>query len=206
MSPTRQSFAPNAGIAIGVILFVIALLAILAAVIAAGTGSFGTAAVVDRINADITTQANLIRSKIIECNTMYGTNANGDGYPDSGGTNTDVANLNCTGDSAGLQNLWSGARPAELPPPTSGFNDWQYVNSNSSGFGGAATGGRCIYTEPSASSAGITSGLAKAATRFRSNTSYVSGNEVIFDPDSASQKFVVWITQPTGTPNSACLP
>ena len=63
-----QRFSSNAGIAIGPILFVIALLGILAAVIAAGTGDFGTATVADRAYNDIYSQANLIRTKINECN------------------------------------------------------------------------------------------------------------------------------------------
>jgi hypothetical protein len=209
-SPRDRFFPTDAGIAIGAILFIVAMLAVIAAVIAAGTGDFGTASIADRITSDITTQANLIRAKILECNTMYGTNANNDGYPASGGGVVDVGTLECAGDPAGAQNLWSGERPAELPPPTTGFADWQYINTNGSGFGGTATGGRCIYAEPTVSNpnqvAGIVSGLTKAASRFRSATSYTVGNEVIYDPASASQKFVVWITYPTGTPDSACLP
>lgn len=77
---------PDAGFAIGAILFVVALLAILGAVIAAGTGDFGTASITDRVAADVGSQANLIRSKINECNLIYGTNSNYDGYPSSGGT------------------------------------------------------------------------------------------------------------------------
>src|SRR6185312_2545386 len=94
-----RRFPANAGIAIGPILFIIALLGILAAVIAAGTGDFGTATVADRIYNDIYSQANLIRTKINECNLKYGTNNNGDGWPPSDPTNgTALCALTCEGD------------------------------------------------------------------------------------------------------------
>jgi hypothetical protein len=121
-----------------------------------------------------------------------------------------VSSLSCTGDAAGQQSLWQGARPALLPAPTKGFNAWQYLNTNTAGLGGSAVGGRCIFTTPSIANAsgnpGIVQGLSKAATRFSSGTTFDSTNEVIYDPGSASQKFIVWITIPTGTPDSNCLP
>src|ERR1700753_1210315 len=89
----------DAGIAIAPILFVIALLALLATVIAAGTGDFSTATATDRTYNDIYTQTNLIRTKINECNLKYGTNNNGDGWPASDATNgTPVCALACIGD------------------------------------------------------------------------------------------------------------
>ena len=81
-------------------------------VMSAGNGDYNTASVADRVAADIQSQANLIRTKINECNIKYGTNLNGDGYPASDPVNgTPVSDLNLTG-SAGLQNLWTGARAA----------------------------------------------------------------------------------------------
>ena len=215
MGQPRHSIPPrlsgNAGIAIGPILFVIALLAVLGMVMASGFGSFGASSVTDRINADIVSQANLIRTKINECNLKYGTNSNYDGYPSSDtSTGTLVSALDCTGDSAGLQNLWNGARATMLPQPTAGFAPWHYINTNGTGLGGTATGGRCIWTYPTtsnpANSAGIVEGLKKAASKFTSATAYSSSAEVIYDPASVSQKFVVWITMPTGSPDSNCVP
>jgi type II secretory pathway pseudopilin PulG len=210
---SRSRLRPDAGIAIAAILFVIALLALIGSVIAAGSGSFSTASVTDRVQADIATQANLIRSKINECNLMYGTNSNYDGYPSSDATNgTLVSALTCTGDPSGMQSLWSGERPANLPPPSSGFNNWYYINTNGSGLGGSAAGGRCIWITPSVSSpsgnTGVVAGLSKAANKFSNGTSCSPScpPEVVYDPASTSQKFVVWITLPTGTPNSNCLP
>ncbi|MDP9128195.1 MAG: hypothetical protein M3N08_08060 [Pseudomonadota bacterium] len=206
-----ERFPPDAGLAIGAILFVIALLALLGTIIAAGGSDFGTASISDRIAADVATQANLIRSKIIECNLIHGTNSNYDGYPSSDPTNgTLVSALNCSGDPSGQQSLWSGSRTALLPPPTMGFGAWHYINTNASGLGSTAVGGRCIWiqpTTPNASSvSGIVNGLTKAASKFSNAAVYDSASEAIYDPSSASQKFVVWITMPTGTPNSNCLP
>ncbi|HEU0118381.1 MAG TPA: hypothetical protein VFR09_07080 [Alphaproteobacteria bacterium] len=210
MSP-QPRFSAQSGIAIGPILFVIALLALLAAVMAAGFGDFGVASVTDRISADMQSQASLIRAKINECEIKYGTNNNYDGYPPSDtSVGTAVSALNCEGDPAGSQNLWNGLRPAVYPQPTGGMNQWYYINTNGSGMGGTATGGRCIWTTPSvsnaSSNAGVVAGLSKAASKFTHGTTYASSSEVVYDPASSSQKFVLWITLPTGTPDSHCLP
>lgn len=199
------------GIAIGPILFVIALLAIIAVAISSNMGDFNTASVADRVSADIQSQASLIRSKITECNLKYGTNNNYDGFPSSDVTNgTLVSALSCSGDPSGQQNLWTGERPASLPQPTSGFGNWYYINTNGSGLGGTATGGRCIWIVPTISSpsgnAGIVEGLTKAASKFTHGTAYSSSAEVVYDPASSSQKFVLWISMPTGSANSNCLP
>ncbi|MGE3624335.1 MAG: hypothetical protein AB7H77_10760 [Bdellovibrionales bacterium] len=198
-------FSSDSGIAIGPILFVLALLGVLAAVIGAGSSDFGTASVSDRIYSDVLSQANLIRTKINECNLKYGTNNNGDGWPPSDGTNgTPVCALICEGDPntamtgndcAGSpmtrQNIWYGMRPALLPPPTQGFEEWYYMNAGDSG-------GRCIWTEPSGSaSAGLIGGLTHAATKF-------SSQEAIFDAGGSTKRFVIWLTVPTGTADTHC--
>lgn len=200
-----KRLSPDAGIAIAPILFVIALLALLATVIAAGTGDFATATSADRTYNDINTQANLVRTKINECNLKYGTNNNGDGWPASDLTNgTPVCALACIGDPSTVetgtdcqgntiteQNLWSGIRPAQLPPPTAGFNQWYYINAG-------AGGGRCIWAQPTGSaSAGALSGLAKAASRF-------SSQEVVYNAGGTTKRFVVWITLATGIADSHC--
>jgi hypothetical protein len=123
---------PSAGIAIGPILFVLAVLGIIATMLAAGTGgSLGTASVSDRIAADVESQANMIRSKILECQMQYlvgdGTYAvapcANDPYPCSDqDTGTLVSALVCPNDPPAGQNLWTGPRVAMLPPPTKGFN------------------------------------------------------------------------------------
>jgi hypothetical protein len=203
-------FHPSAGIAIGPILFVLALLAILAAVMAAGNGDFQVAGGSDRITADIVAQTNLIRNTINECNLQYTLqvssgsinpiNSDPPGpYPSSDTSNgTAVSALVCNPTTGA--SLWGYIL---LPPPTLGFNPWTYINEGTSG-------GRCIWTTPSTSNPSgniqVTSGLTLAASKFNSSTAYSATTEVIYDPSSASQKFVVWITPPTGTPDSHCLP
>lgn len=204
-----QRLPADGGIVIGPILFILAILALLAGVLAAGSGGFNTASVADRVAADIQSQANLIRTKIAECNLIRG----------SGGTNyypvSDVSNgtlvsaLDCAGDPTGQKNLWTGARNTMLPPPTQGFNDWKYINTDSTGTA-AATGGRCIWTTPVGSNPqgdrGIVEGLSKAASKFTNSSGFSSSSEVIYDPSSTSQKFVLWITLPSGAADSHCLP
>lgn len=188
--------ASDAGIALGPILFVLAILGILGAVISAGSGSFGSAGITDRVAADVVAQANLIRQKINECYQMYGTNANYDGYPASGAVSIAVSTVACSGDPSGLQNIWSGNRTANLPPPTSGFGAWYYINTNNTGLGGSATGGRCIWTKPTSSNAGIVAGLTRAAKKFTTSAANDGQSEVNYNPASTNQRFVVWISAP----------
>ncbi|MBV8061194.1 MAG: hypothetical protein JO126_01135 [Alphaproteobacteria bacterium] len=199
------------GIAIGPILFVLAILGILAAVLSIGSSDFSIASVADRLQADIPAQANLIRAKIMECNLKYGTNSNYDGYPSSDATNgTLVSALTCTGDTAGLQGLWTGARPAYLPPPSTGMGQWYYINTNATGQGGTATGGRCIWFVPTISNPvnnkGVVTGLTKAAARFTNAVSNDGASEVNYNPAGTTQRFVMWITLPTGTADPHCTP
>jgi hypothetical protein len=211
-----EKFTAQAGIVIGPILFVIALLALLAMVMASGMGDFNTAGVVDRISADVQSQANLIRTKINECNLKYGTNNNYDGYPPSDTTNgTLVSALNCDGDPSGLQNIWTGLRGTSLPPPSAGLDNWYYINTNNTsdgnGLDGTATGGRCIWIQlksGTASTSALANGLSKAASKFTSNTSNDGVSEVNFDPSKANLRFVMWISTPpaVGEENAKCKP
>ena len=196
----------ESGIALGPILFVLAILGILSAVISAGSGSFGAAGIIDRVSADIPSQANLIRAKINECNMMYGTNSNGDGYPNSGGVSIAISTVTCTGDPTGLQNIWTGNRTANLPPPSLGFGSWYYINTNNSGLGGTAAGGRCIWIKPTTVTPGIKAGLTRAATKFTSSASNNAAAEVNYNPASTNQRFVVWISAPpaAGSESAEC--
>jgi len=136
---TRPRLTSHAGIAIGPILMVIALLAVIAGVMAAGSGTFSSNASVDRIRTEVRGQANLIRAKIQECYMVTMGNLNF-GYPIGSGVL--VRNLNCPGDPTGDQNLWTGARETDLPPAVPGFDEWVYYNYAS---------GRCISIKPTSS-------------------------------------------------------
>lgn len=204
---TAPRLPPSSGIAIGPILFVIALLGILASVFASGgTDSLGSASVTDRVAADLVGQANLIRSKIIECHMQYEVNGTnyaspsgdcpGDPYPCSDPANgTPVSDLTCPNDpldGGNERSLWSGLRIASYPPPTKGFAEWYYINDGSSG-------GRCLWTAPTGGdgSSAIVEGLTRASTKFTSQ-------EIAYDSGSASQKFVIFITRPTGAAHAKC--
>lgn len=195
---------PSAGIAIGPILFVLAMIGILATVFASGSGgSLGSAGIADRITNDVVSQANLIRSKISECQMQYLVNGDitpggacdNDPYPCSDQTNGSlVSSLTCPNDplDGGAEpSLWMGLRVASLPPPTKGFNEWMYINAGEAG-------GRCIWTAPTGGTSGaVVDGLTRAATKF-------TGQEVSYDPGSNTQKVVVFVTRPTGTVDSHC--
>lgn len=204
---TTQTCLPaNAGIAIGPILFVLALLGVLASVFSSDTGgTLGSAGTTDRVTTEIVSQANLIRIKIHECQMQFLVNGTdnssapcaGDPYPCSDQTNgTAVEDLTCPADpldgSSNERSLWTGLRVASMPPPTSGFNGWTYFNAGLSG-------GRCYYTSPTSGngSAAIVDGLRRAATKF-------SSQELTYDLGSASQKFIIFVTRPNGTVDSHC--
>lgn len=182
----------DAGIAIGPILFILALLGVLATVLSVGTGNFGSAAITDRVVTDLYTQAQLIRAKITECNTIYGTNNNGDGWPASSDMTNGVlvSDLECAGDPSGMKNLWSGQRNALLPQPTKGFGPWYYLNAGTSG-------GRCIWTESSSASGGILNGILKVVTKF-------APDEAKYMYTENGMLFIVNITRPTGDAVDPC--
>ena len=212
-----QKLPPSAGIAIGPILFVIALLAVLAAVMASGGSDFQVASGADRITADLVAQANLIRNTINQCNMQYSlsmsenpgmtpVNADPPGpYPSSANSGTAVSALVCD-PLAAAPSIWNSTTSTILlPPPTQGFNPWTYINMGSSG-------GRCFWTTPTSANPSasevITGGLTHAATKFNSSTSYSATSEVIYDPNGTNnpnQKFVVWITIPSGAPDAHCV-
>ena len=176
---------PEAGIAIGPILFIIAILGILVAALSAGSGSFGSAATADRIKADVRGQANLIRAKVQECYMATMGNPSFD-YPD-GPTpaGTPVKSLLCPGDPAGLQNFWSGKRPTSLPPNPRGFNDWVYYNY---------AAGRCIKLVPSAPpGSDVQNALKATAALFSPSEIYLN--------TGGDYSFSVWLT-PLDTPKA----
>lgn len=177
----------DAGIAIGPILFVLALLGIIAAVLATDSGSMGGAAREDTITAQLTSQANLIRSKYAECNMIRG------GWPAGDGSGTLVKDVTCPGDPSGQDNLWTGARNAQLAPPPTGFNSWTYYDYSASG------GGRCVKIAPaSGSDPAVKNGIRRAAAKFTTQ-------EADYAPSGGNQSFVIWITAPTGTAGANCV-
>jgi hypothetical protein len=193
---TRQRLHSESGIAIGMILFVISLLAVITIAVSSSGNFMGTTVTPDRVTADIKSQANLIRSKIMECFMNGRSNERGDLadlYPASTGAGTAVTDLDCPSFTSGQQNLWTGQSPASLPPPTTGFDPWMYKNAGS-------VGGRCIRIQPTSgfvNDLGTKNGLAQVSTAF-------SSNERIYDSGSSSQRLIIWITRPTGAADADC--
>lgn len=190
---------PDAGIAIGIILFIVALLGVVTVAMSSGSNTVGSTIVMDRVRSDIKSQANLIRAKILECN-MYSAERGelADKYPASTGAGTAVDALEClaydsSGVASSLTPLWTGAHSATLPAPPSGFDKWYYKNDG-------VTGGRCIRIQPLAPNvgdAGIKAGLVQASAAF-------SDQEADYLPASASQRFILWITAPSGAATTDC--
>jgi hypothetical protein len=184
----------STGIAIGPILFVIALLGIIGIAMSSSNNFTASTITPDRVSADLKSQGNLIRNKILECYTNgYDRGDLTDKYPASTGNGTLVEDLTCPSYNTGAESLWSGQSPASLPPPPGGFEKWYYVNAG-------ASGGRCIRLQPVAGSAGdmgLKGGLAQAATSF-------STMELLYDTNSSSQRFILWITRPSGSASADC--
>lgn len=207
-TPVAPRASSEAGIAIGVILFVVALLAVIGVSMSAGSNTVGSTIVSDTVRNNIKSQANLIRSKILECNQYsFDRGELGDKYPYAGANGASfgatpqlVEDLHCMAFVAEgttlpdtRTSLWSGAHAATLPPPSPGFDKWVYVNAG-------PTGGRCIRVQPNAGNAndvGIKTGLAQVQGAF-------SSQEVVYDPNSSSQRFILWITAPSGTVSADC--
>jgi hypothetical protein len=194
MTQTAPRPRHDAGIAVGAILFVLALLGVIAAAVSNSGTFMSTTITPDRVSADVKSQANLIRNKILECFTNgYDRGDLPDRYPASTGTGTLVEVLDCPSFNTGSQNIWSGQYTATLPPPPGGFDKWVYVNAGT-------VNGRCIRIQPSSGNAndqGLINGLLQASAAF-------SGMELVFDSGSSSKRFILWITRPSGTPSADC--
>lgn len=97
------------------ILAAVAMLGALSYVMSRGSGDSASGLQASRIADDIKTQAQLIRSAIIECNLVYQI-----GYPLDPGTPTDIGVLQCRTDGGGgVQNMFDGTTgrfEPEAPP------------------------------------------------------------------------------------------
>ncbi|QQR68648.1 MAG: hypothetical protein IPI58_07315 [Alphaproteobacteria bacterium] len=180
------------GIAIGPILFILALMGVVAAAMGASTSTSSANVSSDRIANIVYSQAELIRAKIHECYSFNMGNA-ANNYPTSAGAGTAVRSLTCPGDQGGAQNLWTGIRAASLGPVPPGFDEWLYVNAGSSG-------GRCIRIQPtSTASQSMKDGLARVVARY-------AATDIQYTAGGATQRIVIWITPPTGSADANCAP
>jgi hypothetical protein len=201
--------APTAGIAIGPILFILAILGAIASMISMSSGGMGMATGIDRTKMELSSQIQLVQTKIDECALLNRRSYNEyrrDHAYDKDAPDFDpaaetlyppadapegilVRNYICpaTRDHAETP-LWAGGvRQAFLPPPPTGFGDWRFVNNGESG--------RCFFIQPESSKAAgsktIREGIA-AALKKMPKTAYS------YDPASPTQRIVIWVTRPTG--------
>lgn len=215
----KKRVSSESGIAIGVLLFALAIIAVLSVVMSAGSNMMGaTPITIDRISADVKSQGQLVLSKIRQCvsegidnkkldcsnNTLVLGVPTRSGcspidttvfYPASTGSGTVIESITCPAYGTGMQNVWTGQQPSMLPPPSSGLEHWVYVNAGDAG-------GRCIRIQPLAATVDDTSirnGLAQAAAAF-------SAAELSFSAGSSSQRFILWVTRPTGVVSADCSP
>lgn len=214
----NKRLSSDSGIAIGVILFGLAIIAVVTIAMSGSNIMGNSTATIDRISAEVRSQADLIKAKIIQCyndgldakkvdcenNTFVaGTGWTRAGcspidtttfYPTSTGTGTAIASVTCPSFTSS-SNLWTGQQPTMLPPPSNGLNSWYYVNAGDSG-------GRCIRIQPTGATVNdstVRAGLAQAANGF-------SAGELVYSAGSGSQRFILWITTPSGAASADCQP
>ena len=215
-----ERLSSESGLAIGVILFGLAIIAVVTIAMSAGSNTMGSSTItIDRVSSDIRSQADLIAAKIRQCyttavndevssctnntfsagvwsrpscNTIDRTTY----YPVGASPGITVTSVICPGyNNTDATNLWTGKFPAMLPPTSNGLNPWYYVNAGDSG-------GRCIRIQPLAASvndASVKAGIAQA-------TNVYSANEYVYTAGSASQRFIYWITRPSGAASADCTP
>lgn len=206
----NQKFSASAGIAIGPILFILAMIGAIGVYMSSGNDSYTSASTADRVTSNIVSQANLIRSAINQCNLQYlsdislANSTPGESYPygSATGTATAVSLLQCDPDLKGTSSLWSD----KTLPANPGFGDWTYYNA------GSTTNERCFYTIPTTMSAATTQGLTTAANKFNNATAWGTGTgqsktaEVYYNPAGTTGKFVVIVTPPTTGNLTTCAP
>jgi hypothetical protein len=193
-------FSRSSGIAVGIVLFVLAIIAAVATAFSAAGNFTGSTINIDRIKNEVRGQANLIYTKINECylnvkdvNHSGGSDYSTANYPASVGNGTLVENLDCPTYGASTQNIWTGQSQTPYPPAPDGLGPWYYVNAGD-------VGGRCIRIQPPAglvNDPSIRQGLIEAAAGF-------SDFERSFDSSSSSQRLIFWITRPTGAASADC--
>jgi len=176
MTNHRAGVRGERGFAIGPILMVITLIAVVGLFMSAGSSTLSASITTDRTAPNLSSQADLIRAKILECWSATQGVATA-GYPV--GVGVAVGALNCPGDPAGSQNLWTGARPTILPLPPQGFGAWSYSNDAS---------GIRIQIAPVDSAHAANSAIQQAIQKSISRYSSVEGTV-----DSATQTVTVWI-------------
>lgn len=112
-----------------IILIAVALLAALSATMMQGGGQQAVSISADKLASEVYTQAQGIRSALIECNLTYNY-----GYP-SATYNGAVGNVECQVDDVPTYtSIFTGSAGSFLQDPPKGFGDWQYYNDGAGGI------------------------------------------------------------------------
>lgn len=165
----------------------IALLAVLATSLSLSSRGTGFHQMRIAVDAEISSQANLIRQRVIECNLRYPT----PGFPTTPVSGL-VRDLRCPGAPNGYQILWNSPNNPSLPKPPTNHNEWTYV-ADSAGIR-ITTAALASY----ATNADLLGGQYTAWRRFHSS-------EADCNQSSGTASVTIWI-QKTGSapPPVAC--
>ncbi|MDB5478739.1 MAG: hypothetical protein JWM96_1234 [Alphaproteobacteria bacterium] len=159
------------GNALFLILIAVVLLGALSYAMMGSNGEqTATSAQSSRIAEDLKSQAQLIRSALLECNLV-----NNYGYPAQPGSGL-VKDLQCQMDDVPTyKGIFTGTSERSLPLPPKPFGEWHYTNN------GAGTITLSIETPgPNAASAGVISGLNQL------KNTYGTGEATIVNDGSAA--------------------
>lgn len=175
------------GFGLAQVIVTIALISALAAANSVASRSTNIQNLRLTVDAEITTQAHLIRQRVIQCNLRYPT----PGFPTTPGSGL-VSDLACPGAPAGYQSLWNSANNPSLPKSPSSHGEWSYAN-DADGIRITITALAGYVTNPQ-----VTGGQNTAWRRFHSSEADCSQN-------GSAASVTVWIQKnPSAPAPSAC--
>lgn len=111
------------GIAIAQVIIAISLLAALAVAQSLSASGFKSQNLRLTVDAEVSSQANLIRQRLIQCNLRYPT----PGFPTVPPSGL-VRDLTCPGAPTGFQQMWNAPNQPSLPRAPLHHAEWTYLN------------------------------------------------------------------------------
>ena len=221
----KRDIKSNAGIAIGPILFIVAIMAVIAVAVSSATGGFSTVLSADKIESEVFNQASLIRNKIIKCKAEFDLrrnlssfsgkqlcpNPDGGGFPVSLEEGSRIDELMCSSlvqvlkDSGGECCFWQDDGCENLNVVSIGDSIWEDAvpPSGMSGFKPwkyindiKNGGGICFWIEANFKNDTVSEGFARAALKFRHSNSVADGIANYSEVIVSADKFIMWIVPP----------